>query len=218
MTHRELASLGASKDRGVSKTGPRALCGPSGTRPRPWPPVRALQSIWEPARGGLRPGRDPSSSKYIFGEHHGGVAPGGTPPSCRIYISSSGRPRLPGDGDGAGCPRMPPDAPGCPALCGPAGACPPQLVSLGVSKTAPVNWRVWVCRKPCPRPRAPQLVSFGLGAKVPRRPRHATPSPPPAPPISPPATGRRPRGPRGPRRRPAGLAGRLPTAPPAAAA
>ena len=95
-----------------------------------------------------------------------------------------------------------------------------------------MNWRVWVCRKPPPAPPRPAL-GLGLGGPAPRCPppgqfRAVCKSPPPPTPCHPLSPTRAahlptgnwpvPPGPRGPRRRPAGLAGRLPTAPPAAAA
>lgn len=90
--------LGGSKSLGGSKTGPRALGGPTGTRPRPCPPGRAFQDVWGP-------GRNPSSSRYIFGMDHGGVE-GGTQvpgyisgpevdPHCRATARAPGAPRCP---------------------------------------------------------------------------------------------------------------------------
>jgi hypothetical protein len=103
---------------------------------------------------------------------------------------------------------------------------PRELASLGVSKTAP-GLGLGV-----PAPPRPPTGQFWAVSQPPRRRlaspvAHAMPPPLPRPRRRPPPTRAAhlhtgnwpaPPGPRGPRRRPAGLAGRLPTAPPAAAA
>jgi hypothetical protein len=225
--------LGVSKSLGASKTGPRALGGPTGTRPRPCPPGRAFQDVWGP-------GRNPSSSKYIFGRDHGGVE-GGTPPAPSpqfqdIYLALRLTPtverrrgplvapdalpgRLPHGRHRGGAPGGGWAAPAPPTNWRALGV----SKSLGVSKTAPgtLQARPRLRVRPARTGARPNWSVFGCVASPPpstgesRRPRHTTPSPPPTPPPGPrprrPSPHRQLAGaPGGPRRRPAGLAGRLP--------
>jgi hypothetical protein len=166
-------------------------------------------------------------------------------PDCRATARAPGAPRWPapsahprppqgpsvrvGGAAAGGGPRPAPPPTG---HFGCVEKCPRELASLGVSKTAP---GLGLGVPAPPRPPTGQLCpNWSVLGCVPVPPRrlaspvaHAMPPPLPRPRRRPPPTRAAhlhtgnwpaPPGPRGPRRRPAGLAGRLPTAPPAAAA